>query len=106
VRQTLRAATAAERVLVVLARHEEVAWLSLRNVASVHTVAVDQLNAYDVLVNDEVVFTRAALDAFVAGRGAAATTPAEVAPDAGGVAAGDVAADAAPTVASTEEEDA
>ena len=32
-----------------------------------HALAVDQLNAYDVLVNDEIVFTAAALDAFVAG---------------------------------------
>jgi large subunit ribosomal protein L4 len=56
-----------DRVLVVLHRDEDLAWLSLRNAASVHAIAVDQLNAYDVLVNDEVVFTSAALDAFVAG---------------------------------------
>ena len=34
---------------------------------SVHALAVDQLNTYDVLVNDKVVFTSAALAAFVAG---------------------------------------
>jgi len=33
----------------------------------VHLIAADQLNAYDVLVSDSVVFTKAALDAFVAG---------------------------------------
>ncbi|NNG18087.1 50S ribosomal protein L4 [Naumannella sp. ID2617S] len=55
------------KVLVVLARDEDVAWLSLRNAATVHALAVDQLNAYDVLVADEVVFTAAALEAFVAG---------------------------------------
>jgi len=55
------------RVLVVLTRDEDVAWLSLRNVASVHILAYDQLNAYDVLVADDVVFSAAALDAFVAG---------------------------------------
>jgi large subunit ribosomal protein L4 len=51
----------------VIHRDEDLAWLSLRNVVSVHVIAVDQLNAYDVLVNDEVVFTSAALQAFVAG---------------------------------------
>ena len=43
-------------------------WLSLRNAAAVHIVAVDQLNTYDVLVSDDVVFTKGAYDAFVAGR--------------------------------------
>ncbi|MDO5533799.1 MAG: 50S ribosomal protein L4 [Propionibacteriaceae bacterium] len=56
-----------KRVLVVLHRDEEIAWLSLRNVASVHVIAPDQLNAYDVVVADDVVFTAAALDVFVAG---------------------------------------
>ena len=41
--------------------------LSLRNVPSVHIIAPDQLNTYDVLVSDDVVFTRSAYDAFVAG---------------------------------------
>ena len=63
----LSAATASDKVLVVLGRDEDAAWLSLRNVATAHAIAVDQLNAYDVLVNDEVVFTSDALDAFVAG---------------------------------------
>lgn len=64
--QTLEAIAGA-RVLVVLAREEECAWLSLRNVASIHVIAVDQLNTYDVLVSDDIVFSAAALDAFVAG---------------------------------------
>ncbi len=55
------------KLLVVLDRDEDVAWLSLRNVASVHAIAVDQLNAYDVLISDDVVFTSAALATFVAG---------------------------------------
>jgi len=63
----LRGITDSEKVLVVIHRDEDLAWLSLRNVITVHTIAVDQLNAYDVLVNDQVVFTSAALDAFVAG---------------------------------------
>jgi large subunit ribosomal protein L4 len=53
------------KVLVVIHRDEDLAWLSLRNVATVHAIAVDQLNAYDVLVADEVVFTSAALQAYV-----------------------------------------
>ena len=52
------------KILVVLSRDEDVAWLSLRNVASVHALAVDQLNAYDVLNADDVVFTTAALADF------------------------------------------
>ncbi|MGL5407003.1 MAG: 50S ribosomal protein L4 [Propionibacteriaceae bacterium] len=55
------------KMLVVLDRDEDIAWLSLRNVPSVHALAVDQLNAYDVLCNDAVVFTKAALDVFVIG---------------------------------------
>ena len=55
---------------MVLHRDDDLAWLSLRNVATVHTLTVDQLNAYDVLVSDEVVFTSAALQAYVARSGA------------------------------------
>jgi large subunit ribosomal protein L4 len=55
------------RALVVLERGDNLTWLSLRNEPSVHLLAVDQLNTYDVLVNDDVVFTRGAYDAFVAG---------------------------------------
>lgn len=55
------------KLLVVLDRDEDVAWLSLRNVPTVHALAVDQLNAYDVLVSDDVVFTTAALASYVAG---------------------------------------
>ncbi len=53
--------------IVVLHRDEDVAWLSLRNVAGVHAIAVDQLNVYDVIVNESVVFTTRALEAFIAG---------------------------------------
>jgi len=63
----LAAVSTSDKVLVVLARDDDLAWLSLRNVVSVHALAVDQLNAYDVLVNDEVVFTSAALQTFVSG---------------------------------------
>jgi large subunit ribosomal protein L4 len=64
---TLDAVTTSDKVLVVIHRDEDLAWLSLRNVVRVHMITEDQLNAYDVLVNDEVVFTSAALQAFVAG---------------------------------------
>ena len=37
------------RFLVVLERTDSLTWLSLRNAAEVHIVAVDQLNTYDVL---------------------------------------------------------
>jgi large subunit ribosomal protein L4 len=55
------------RVLVVLERLDTPTWLSLRNVDTVHILAVDQLNTYDVLLADDVVFTKGAFDAFVAG---------------------------------------
>jgi large subunit ribosomal protein L4 len=54
-------------VLVVVERDDEVAWKSLRNVPSVHLLVPDQLNTYDVLVSDDVVFTQGALEAFLAG---------------------------------------
>ena len=56
----------AAHVLVVLDRDDHLARLSLRNAPRVHLLPADQLNTYDVLVADDVVFTRAALDAFVA----------------------------------------
>jgi large subunit ribosomal protein L4 len=55
------------RFLVVLERTDALTWLSLRNAPEVHILWADQLNTYDVLVNDDVVFTKAAYDAFVAG---------------------------------------
>jgi large subunit ribosomal protein L4 len=53
------------RVLVVLTRDEgdTATWKSLRNLTHVHVITVDELNAYDVLVSDWVVFTRASLPA-------------------------------------------
>jgi len=61
-----------KRVLVVLHRDDEVGYKSVRNLANVHVLASDQLNAYDVLVSDDVVFTKAAYDAFVASKSGAA----------------------------------
>lgn len=63
----LRSVTEASNVLLVVDRNDEVTWMSLRNVPEVHLIAPDQLNTYDVLVNDDVVFTQAAFEQFVAG---------------------------------------
>jgi large subunit ribosomal protein L4 len=57
--------TAAKRVLVVLAGTDELNWLSLRNEPCVHLIEAGQLNTYDVLVADDVVFTKEALDEFL-----------------------------------------
>jgi large subunit ribosomal protein L4 len=59
--------------LVVLERSDAVTWLSLRNAHEVHIVAVDQVNTYDVLATDDIVFTRGAYEAFVNGSGSAGT---------------------------------
>ena len=56
---------AVRNVLVVTSRDDELTWKSLRNVPYVHLLAEDQLNTYDVLLSDYLVFTKAALDAFV-----------------------------------------
>ncbi|WP_026424120.1 50S ribosomal protein L4 [Actinokineospora inagensis] len=64
-RLLLESITSAKRVLVVLTRDEDVSWVSVRNLAHVHVIAPDQLNTYDVLVNDDVVFTKAAYDDFL-----------------------------------------
>ena len=61
------------KALVVLERGDDLTWLSLRNEPTVHLLAVDQLNTYDVLVNDDVVFSKGAYDKFV---GASASTSA------------------------------
>jgi large subunit ribosomal protein L4 len=64
---TLAKVSGARRVLVVAERNDELTWKSLRNVPSVHLLEPGQLNTYDVLVSDDVVFTQGALDAFLAG---------------------------------------
>jgi large subunit ribosomal protein L4 len=73
--------TTRARVLVVTARDEEVIQLSVRNLPRVHLLAADQLNTYDVMVSDDVVFTVQALADFLDGpkAGLEAAEPAEVA---------------------------
>lgn len=56
-----------KNVLVVLERGDELTVKSLRNVPEVHLLVADQLNTYDVLIADDVVFTQAALEKFIAG---------------------------------------
>ena len=51
--------------LVVLDRGDFIGWMSARNLPDVHVIAADQLNAYDVVCSDVVVFTKAALEDFV-----------------------------------------
>jgi len=53
------------RVLIVLERNDDQTWKSLRNVDGVHLLVEDQLNTYDVLVADDVVFTEGALQTYV-----------------------------------------
>ncbi len=62
---TLRALTERKNLLVVIDRANDVAALSVRNLVDVHALYADQLNTYDVLVADDVVFTKAAFDALV-----------------------------------------
>ena len=66
-RTVLESVTDAKNVLLVLTRDDETNWLSVRNLPNVHVLAADQLNTYDVLVNDDVVFTKDALTAFLEG---------------------------------------
>jgi large subunit ribosomal protein L4 len=63
---TLRALTERKNLLVLIERANDVAALSVRNLANVHVLYVDQLNTYDVLISDDVVFTQAAYEAFTA----------------------------------------
>ncbi|AEV81680.1 50S ribosomal protein L4 [Actinoplanes sp. SE50] len=64
---TLRKVAQTTKVLVVLDSQDELNWISLRNEPTVHLIEAGQLNTYDVLVADEVVFTKVALDEFLGG---------------------------------------
>jgi large subunit ribosomal protein L4 len=86
----LNGLTEGRRQLVVLERDDALTWLSLRNVSSVHLLAVDQLNTYDVLLCDDVVFTKGAYDAFVNGTASAKPATIVEAPAADAVTEADV----------------
>lgn len=89
------------RVLLVVERGDTLARKSLRNAEGVHVLPPDQLNSYDVLVSDDVVFTRAALEAFLAHPSRAARVAAGT--DAGGATAVTGSTDASSTDASSTE---
>ena len=86
--ETLAKVTDRRNVLVVAERSDELTWKSLRNVSTVHLLEPGQLNTYDVLISDDVIFTQAALEAFLAGpaagksaKGVASSLEIEVVPD-------------------------
>ncbi|CAA0117245.1 50S ribosomal protein L4 [Mycolicibacterium vanbaalenii] len=54
------------KVLVVIGRADEVGTKSVRNLPGVHVISPDQLNTYDVLNADDVVFSVEALNAYIA----------------------------------------
>ncbi|MFB7938166.1 50S ribosomal protein L4 [Streptomyces sp. NPDC127049] len=56
-----------KNLLLVVERSDEAAWLSARNLPQVHILEPGQLNTYDVMRSDDVVFTQAALESFVSG---------------------------------------
>ncbi|MET9621043.1 MULTISPECIES: 50S ribosomal protein L4 [unclassified Streptomyces] len=56
-----------KNLLLVVDRADEAAWLSARNLPQVHILEPGQLNTYDVIVSDDVVFTKAAFESFVSG---------------------------------------
>jgi large subunit ribosomal protein L4 len=53
------------KVLVVIGRTDDAGALSVRNLPGVHVISPDQLNTYDVLKADDVVFSVEALDAYI-----------------------------------------
>jgi large subunit ribosomal protein L4 len=65
--ELLDSIASSKHVLIVIERDDLVSQKSVRNVKTVHVLAWDQLNAYDVLVSDDIVFTKGAFDAFVGG---------------------------------------
>jgi len=56
-----------KNVLVVLSRSEDLAWRALRNAQDTHLIVNDQLNAYDILVADDLVFSESAIREYIAG---------------------------------------
>ena len=64
----LESVASSKHVLVVIEYNDEVSRKSVRNLEAVHVLDFSQLNAYDVLVSDDIVFTKAAFEAFVASK--------------------------------------
>ncbi|BDZ63885.1 50S ribosomal protein L4 [Agromyces mangrovi Wang et al. 2018] len=66
--ELLDGVASSKHVLVVLTRDDELNERAVRNIPTVHVLPFDQLNAYDVLVSDDIVFTKAALEGFIASK--------------------------------------
>jgi large subunit ribosomal protein L4 len=64
---SLASISTAKNILVVAQRTDELSWKSMRNLTGVHVLEPGQLNTYDVLISDDVIFTLDALEAFLAG---------------------------------------
>jgi large subunit ribosomal protein L4 len=97
--EALATVSAARHVLLVVEPTDHLTWLSTRNLTNVHVLEPGQLNTYDVLLSDDIVFTQGALEAFLAGpqtgkssKGAAFSDEVEDVPE----------AEEAPAVVSTE----
>ncbi|MBF4582119.1 50S ribosomal protein L4 [Curtobacterium sp. VKM Ac-2865] len=67
-RSLLEKVAPVKHVLVVLESDDELTLKSIRNLPNVHALSYGQLNAYDVLVSDAIVFSKSALDAFIASK--------------------------------------
>jgi large subunit ribosomal protein L4 len=78
--ELLDAVATSKNVLVVLERDDDVSFKSVRNLRNVHVLFSDQLNAYDAVVSDDIVFTKAAFESFVAAKTGDKAAPAEKAP--------------------------
>ena len=57
--------TESKKVLIVIGRADEVGAKSVRNLPGVHVISPDQLNTYDVLDADDVIFSVEALNAYI-----------------------------------------
>ncbi|GAA2241308.1 50S ribosomal protein L4 [Herbiconiux moechotypicola] len=68
VNEFLATVATSKNFLVVVERDDEAGYKSVRNIPSVHVLPADQLNAYDVLVSDDIVFTKGSFDTFVASK--------------------------------------
>jgi large subunit ribosomal protein L4 len=68
VNEFLSTVAISKHVLIVLERTDELSLKSVRNIPTVHVLPADQLNAYDVLVSDDIVFTKGSFDGFVASK--------------------------------------
>ena len=65
-RQTLANISDRRHLLVVVRRDDDLGALSTRNLPTTHVLYADQVNTYDVMLSDDVVFTAGALEDFVA----------------------------------------